>query len=102
MEQRCYLWRVPENATEMQPFCRPGDDIIVCPLDEVLFNKHAVLCDLEETRCLIRYLLCETTTHWIVGQYNPKRHEMLEKKEWPTVKKVCGLIFNPARPFPAI
>jgi hypothetical protein len=27
---------------------------------------------------------------------------MLEKKEWPTVKKVCGLIFNPARPFPAI
>lgn len=94
MQQRCY--RVPDNATEMQPFCRPGDDIIVCPVDKVQFNKHVVLCNLEETRCLVRYLAGETATHWVVEQCNPRGRITLKKSEWPTVKKICGMKFKQA------
>ena len=104
MQQRCYSYRVPDTATEMVPFCRPGDDITVCPVDKVELNKHVVLykhvvlCDLEETRCLVRYLAGETATHWVVEQCNPRGRITLNKSEWPTVKKICGVKFNQAAP----
>src|SRR5215831_11945023 len=98
MQQKCYSYRVPADATEMVPFCWPGDDVTVCPVDKVQLNKHVVLCNLEETRCLVRYLAGETTTHWLVQQCNRRGRITLNKSEWPTVKKICGVKFNQVAP----
>src|SRR5262245_10449339 len=98
MQQTCYSYRVPDTATEMVPFCRPGDDITMCPVDKVQLHKHVVLCNLEETCCLVRYLAGETATHWVVQQCNPRGRTTLKKSEWPIVKKICGVKFNPASP----
>lgn len=77
----------------MEPAYEPGDKAIVHPRLPIVRNKDIILVRGEEHgqfEAMIKRLVRQTDTHWIVRQHNPPREFELSKAEWPKALRVVG------------
>jgi len=84
------------NGTEQSPAFEPRDMLLVDPTkpaaigDDVLFAKGFHGADTEPFRSILRRLIGETATHYLVEQFNPRERQKLAKDEWPHLLYVAG------------
>ena len=74
-------------GTQMEPAYRPGDIIWINPHESGRAGDDVLLCDTGNRR-LIRELVNETESDWIVRQHNPSKQSKLSKSAWPKCLKI--------------
>jgi len=84
------------TGTEQSPAFEPRDMLLIDPTkpagfgDDVLFAQDFHDGDTEPFRGVLRRLVGETPTHYLVRQFNPPENQKLAKAEWPSLLYVFG------------
>jgi Peptidase S24-like len=77
----------------MEPKYEPGEIIFVNPLMSGIPNKDVVLRKEDQGgEVMIRRLISETPTEWMVQQFKPDRTYALPKAEWPICQRIVGTL----------
>ena len=77
----------------MEPKYEPGEVIFVNPLMSGIPNKDVVLRKEDQGgEVMIRRLISETPTEWMVQQFKPDRTYALPKAEWPICHRIVGTL----------
>ncbi|MGA2491877.1 MAG: helix-turn-helix domain-containing protein [Roseiarcus sp.] len=82
------------SGDSMVPAYKPGERVIVDPRLGPIRDEpaifYAVNGDLGEARVLIKEFIRQTSTHWLVRQFNPPQELQLAKSEWAKAHRVVG------------
>ena len=84
------------NGSQQAPVFEPRDLVIVDPNkptalgDDVVFVKHFSIGEATPFQGILRRLIGQTETHWMVRQFNPASDYKISKEEWPRALFVAG------------